>query len=278
MYLCFPTSLENRKCSVHKKILEYYCTEDSSCICVSCRLDGEHRGHQVETLDEASEMKKLRNVLQKLMTEREKMAKRVQSLQEHRRKVQGKADDETERVTVQDLEIKEKDLSRKMVDIEELCNMTDRLTVLQESDTGDLCDTEDGDDEDRERRDKLLHDAGDLDVAGISYTLHTGLSYIMSGKSRFKDQGLLVVVHNIGAVAPDPLELAFRNSTKPRWMMAAGKGDETISVSLLEKCASGKNSIFNTDVKVKEIDFCTTSLRFKTYTSVIGIKQRDERL
>ncbi|XP_073468191.1 E3 ubiquitin-protein ligase TRIM39-like [Aquarana catesbeiana] len=216
--LCDPTtSLENRKCSVHKKILEYYCTEDSTCICVSCRLDGEHRGHQVETLDEASEMKKkkLRNVLQKLMAEREEMEKRVQSLQEHRRKVQGEADDETERVTVlfrdlrrrledlekrvlreisgqaerisgiindlvQDLEIKKEDLSRKMGDIEELCNMTDPLTVLQESDTGDLCDTEDGDDEDRERHDKLLHDGGDLDVGGISHTLHTGLSDIMS--------------------------------------------------------------------------------------------------
>ncbi|XP_040191637.1 E3 ubiquitin/ISG15 ligase TRIM25-like [Rana temporaria] len=232
--LCdLTTSLENRKCSVHKKILEYYCTEDSSCICVSCRLDGEHRGHQVETVDEASEMKKkkLRNVLQKLMTEREEMEKKVQSLQEHRRKVQGKADDETERVIVlfrdlrrrledlekrvlseisgqaerisvlinnlvEDLEIKKEELSSKMGDIEELCNMTDPLTVLLESDTGDLCDTEDGDNEDRERRDKLLHDGGDLDVAGISHTLHTGLSDIMSGLSVEKCTGTEVYPHS----------------------------------------------------------------------------------
>ncbi|XP_040191681.1 E3 ubiquitin/ISG15 ligase TRIM25-like [Rana temporaria] len=232
--LCDPTttSLENRKCSVHKKILEYYCTEDSSCICMSCGFIGEHRGHQVETLDEASEMKKkkLRNVLQKLMTEREEMEKRVQSLEEHRRKVQGKADDETERVTVlfrdlrrrledlekrvlreisgqaerisvfindllQDLEIKKEELSRKMGDIEELCNMTDPLTVLQESDTGDLCDTED-DEEDRERRDNLLHDGGDLDVAGISHTLHTGLSDIMSGGNVEKCTGTHVYPHS----------------------------------------------------------------------------------
>ncbi|XP_040191653.1 E3 ubiquitin/ISG15 ligase TRIM25-like [Rana temporaria] len=232
--LCDPTtSLENRKCSVHKKILEYYCTEDSSCICVSCGLAGEHRGHQVETLDEASEMKKkkLRNVLQKLMTEREEMEKRVQSLQEHRRKVQGKADDETERVTVlfrnlrrrledlekrvlseisgqaewvylslsdriQQLEIKKEELSRKMGDIEKLCNMTDPLTVLQESDTGDLCDTEDENDEDRERRDNLLHDGGDLDVAGISHTLNTGLSDIMSGVNVEKCTGTHVYPHS----------------------------------------------------------------------------------
>ncbi|XP_077323174.1 E3 ubiquitin/ISG15 ligase TRIM25-like [Lithobates pipiens] len=232
--LCDPTtSLENRKCSVHKKILEYYCTEDETCICVSCSLAGEHRGHQVETLDEASEMKKkkLRNVLQKLMTEREETEKRVQSLQERRRKVQGKADDETERVTVlfrdlrrrledlekrvlrdisgqaeritlslsemiQELEIKKDELSRKMGDIEELCNMTDPLTVLQESDTGDLCDTEDGDDEDREGHDNLLHDEEDLDVGGISHTLHTGLSDIMSGVNVEKCPGTHVCPHS----------------------------------------------------------------------------------
>ncbi|KAM5194245.1 uncharacterized protein ACMZJ9_022788 [Mantella aurantiaca] len=232
--LCDPTtSLEDRKCSVHNKILEYYCTEDSACICVSCRLDGEHRGHQVETLDEASDMrkKKLRNVLQRLMTETEETERRVQSLQERRRKVQGKAAEETQRVTalfrdlrrrledlekrvlseisgqaerislslsdiIQQLEIKKDELSRKIRHIEELCNMTDPLTVLQESHTGDLCDTEDGDDGDRERHDKLLHDGGDLDVAGISLTLHTGLSDIMSGVNVQECTGTHVYPHS----------------------------------------------------------------------------------
>ncbi|XP_077349561.1 E3 ubiquitin/ISG15 ligase TRIM25-like [Lithobates pipiens] len=214
------TSMENRKCSIHRELLKYYCTEDSACICVSCRLDGEHRGHKVETLDEASEKKKqkLRNVLQKLMTEREETEKRVQSLQDRRRKVQEKSAGLTERVTalfielrrhledlekrvlrnissqeeriswsdlIHRLEIKKEDLSRKMEDIEELCNMTDPLTVLQESDTGDLCDTEEGDDEDRERHDRLLHDGGDLDVSGISHTLHTGLSDMIKGGNVF---------------------------------------------------------------------------------------------
>ncbi|XP_073479231.1 E3 ubiquitin/ISG15 ligase TRIM25-like [Aquarana catesbeiana] len=205
-------SVESRKCSVHKKILEYYCTEDDLCICMSCYTIGEHQGHQVEMLDEASgkKKKKLRNVLQKLLTKREEMEERVQSLQEHRRKE--KAAGDTERVTalfrdlrrrledlekrvlreisgraerisisIRDLEIKKEELSRKIRHIEELCNMMDPLTVLQESDTGDLCDTEDGDNEDRERHEELLHDVGGLDVAGISHTLHTGLSEIITG-------------------------------------------------------------------------------------------------
>ncbi|XP_073400322.1 E3 ubiquitin/ISG15 ligase TRIM25-like [Dendrobates tinctorius] len=197
------TSLETRKCSVHKKILEYYCTEDAACICVSCSLAGEHQGHQVEMLDNASEKKKkkLRNVLQKLITKRKKTEERVRSLEEQRRKAQEKASRETERVTarfidirrwvddlekrvlsdisrweeqvslslsdvIQNLEIKKDELSRKMRDIEEMCNMTDPLTVLQEPDIGDLCDPEeDGGD------DTGGHDGGDRGAELISHTL-----------------------------------------------------------------------------------------------------------
>ncbi|XP_073480413.1 E3 ubiquitin-protein ligase TRIM39-like [Aquarana catesbeiana] len=217
--LCDPTlSMESRKCSVHKRILEYYCTEDDICICVSCTVAGEHRGHQVEMLDVASEKKKetLRNVLQKLLTKREETEERVQILQKHKRKVEEKAAGDTKSVTalfrdlrrrledlekrilreisgraerisisIRDLEIKKEELSRKMRHIEELCNMTDTLTVLQKSDTGDLCDTEDGDNEDRERLEKLLHDGGGLDVAGISHTLHTLSDVITEGNVYF---------------------------------------------------------------------------------------------
>ncbi|XP_069619160.1 E3 ubiquitin/ISG15 ligase TRIM25-like [Ranitomeya imitator] len=191
------TSLETRKCSVHKKILEYYCTEDAACICVSCSLVGEHRGHRVEMLDEASEKKKkkLRNVLQKLITKREKTEERVKSLEERRRKVKEKSSGETKRVTalfidirkwvdelekrvlseisrwekqmslsdvIQKLEIKKDDLSRKMRNIEELCNMTDPLTVLQDPNIGDLCDPEEKEGDE----DKGGHDGGDEDTWG----------------------------------------------------------------------------------------------------------------
>ncbi|XP_075131462.1 E3 ubiquitin/ISG15 ligase TRIM25-like [Leptodactylus fuscus] len=210
-----PTmSLEKRKCSVHKKILEYYCTEDAACVCVSCCLIGKHNGHKMESLDEASEKKKkkLRNVLQKLITKREETEERVQSLQESRRKAREKASGEAERVTalfidirgrlddlekkiqselsrqeeqrslslsdmIQKLEIKKAELSMKMRHIEELCNMTDPLTVLQDPDTGDLCDPEEGGgDEDTGGHDKTH----DVDVDGITGTLHAGLSDIMT--------------------------------------------------------------------------------------------------
>uniref|UniRef100_A0A8C5MQK8 Uncharacterized protein n=1 Tax=Leptobrachium leishanense TaxID=445787 RepID=A0A8C5MQK8_9ANUR len=163
------TSLENRKCSVHKKVLEYYCCKDSACICVYC-LVGEHRGHQVETLKEASEKRKetLRNILQKLTSQKDEAEKRVQSLEEHRRQVQEKA------AGVSELE----ELSRKMGDIEELCDTTDPLTVLQgrDSDRSDYCDAMEVENEDVIR----VHDTGDLDVGQISETLYTGLAVIAS--------------------------------------------------------------------------------------------------
>ncbi|XP_066446394.1 E3 ubiquitin/ISG15 ligase TRIM25-like [Eleutherodactylus coqui] len=234
--LCEPSAnLGSRKCSVHKELLKYFCTKDSICICVSCSLAGEHRGHRVEMLDEASEKKKekLRNVLQKLTTRREETEDRVRSLEERRRKAQENAAGEAERVTalcrdirrrlddlekrvlseisrqekeesllvsalMKKLEIQKDELSRKMRHMEELCNMTDPLTVLQEPDTRDLCDPEDmgghdggdgntgghdggdgdtgghdGGDGDTRGHGEPLHDVDGPDVAVISDTLHT---------------------------------------------------------------------------------------------------------
>ncbi|KAE8588874.1 hypothetical protein XENTR_v10022791 [Xenopus tropicalis] len=163
-----PTaSFGHRKCSEHKKILEFYCTEDGACICVSC-LAGGHRGHNVETLSEASDKKKkkLREVLGELSLQREETEGQMQRLQEHRREGAEVTAGETERVTalfrgirkrlgalekqlldyisekqgkvslklnglIRKLEIKKDELSGKIRHIEKLCNMADPLTVLQ---------------------------------------------------------------------------------------------------------------------------------------------------
>ncbi|XP_075199994.1 LOW QUALITY PROTEIN: E3 ubiquitin/ISG15 ligase TRIM25-like [Anomaloglossus baeobatrachus] len=239
------TSLEKRKCSVHKKILEYYCTEDAACICVSCSLIGKHNGHKMESLDEASEKKKkkLRNVLHKLTTKREEVEERARSLEKLRRKVQEKAAGEAERVTalctdirrrvddlekkvltlseisrqekeeslslsalIHQLEIKKDELSRKMRHIEELCNMTDPLTVLQEPDTGDLCDPEEeGGDEDTGGHDKQLHDGDDLDVAVISHTLHTLCEVITGIRRGIYVEGPADILLDVNTAANDLL-------------------------------------------------------------------------
>ncbi|XP_041436628.1 E3 ubiquitin/ISG15 ligase TRIM25-like [Xenopus laevis] len=210
-----PTdSFMGRKCSVHHKVLEYYCCEESVCVCVSCCLAGEHRGHRVELLSEASEKKKekVRKFLEKLSPEREETERGAQRLQERRRKVAEKAAGETERVTalfrdireqlealekrllsdissqkeklsltltdlMEQLEIKKDELSRKIRHIEELCNMADPLTVLQERESHGAADNEGG----RQRHDIKVPAVGDLDVDLISETLLTGLAAIVTG-------------------------------------------------------------------------------------------------
>ncbi|OCU02806.1 hypothetical protein XELAEV_18008576mg, partial [Xenopus laevis] len=169
-----PTdSFMERKCSVHNELLKYYCCEDSGCVCVSCCLAGEHRGHRVKLLSEASEKKKekLRKVLEKLRTEREETERGAQRLQERRREVAEKAAGEIER-----LEIKKDELSRKIPHIEELCNMADPLTVLQERESHGAADNEGA----RERHDIKVPAVGDLDVDLISETLLTGLAAIVT--------------------------------------------------------------------------------------------------
>ncbi|OCU02822.1 E3 ubiquitin/ISG15 ligase TRIM25 [Xenopus laevis] len=210
-----PTdSFMGRKSSVHHKVLEYFCCEESVCVCVSCCLAGEHRGHRVELLSEASEKKKekVRKVVEKLRPEREETERGAQRLQERRREVAEKAAGETERVIalfrdireqlealekrllsdissqkeklsltlsdlMEQLEIKKDELSRKIRHIEELCNMADPLTVLQERESHGAADNEGG----RERHDIKVPAVGDLDVDLISETLLTGLAAIVTG-------------------------------------------------------------------------------------------------
>uniref|UniRef100_A0A8C5QUN9 Uncharacterized protein n=1 Tax=Leptobrachium leishanense TaxID=445787 RepID=A0A8C5QUN9_9ANUR len=285
------TSLENRKCSVHKKVLEYYCCEDAACICVSCSLAGDHRGHQVETLNEASEKKKdtLRNILQKLTSQREEAENRVQSLEAIRRQVQKKAAGVTERVTalirdikkqlealekrvlseisrqeeqvslrvsdlIQQLEIKKEELSRKMGDIEELCDMSDPLTVLQglESDRADYCDAE----EDTERHDIKVHDVEDVGL--ISETLHSGLTGIMSRVMRW---------HRV----PEAPDMLLDVNTAPDMLLDVN----TASDMLLDVNTASNDVSLSEDLKTvswSEIDQSRpeTQERFQNYAHILS--------
>ncbi|XP_075037559.1 E3 ubiquitin/ISG15 ligase TRIM25-like [Mixophyes fleayi] len=206
-----PTvSFKDRKCSVHKEIVKYYCSEDSATICMSCWVAGDHRGHQVEPLDVASENKKetLRNVTETLKSEREETERRVQRLQSHRREEKEKASGVTERVTglfrdirekldtlergvlseisrqeekislsvsdlISQLEIQKDELSRKIIRIEKLCTITDPLTVLKKKIEGDVIS---------DRRCDVISDgrvAGCVDERIISQMIQQGLSQVV---------------------------------------------------------------------------------------------------
>ncbi|KAM9296748.1 E3 ubiquitin-protein ligase TRIM39-like [Gastrophryne carolinensis] len=174
-----------------------------------------HLGHRVETLVEASVKKKekLVNVLKNLIAKKEETRKRVQNLQEHERKVKGKNMVEMMKamvlftdikrqledlekmilneisrkeeqvagsaaILIHQLEIKKDIISRQMQHVEEMCNTTDPLIVLQdkETDKEEYINTQ----EDETDLQNHIHDP---DTFLISRMLHQGLSDIMEIKN-----------------------------------------------------------------------------------------------
>ncbi|XP_072273314.1 NACHT, LRR and PYD domains-containing protein 1b allele 2-like [Pyxicephalus adspersus] len=157
-----PTSLENRKCTKHTKLLEYYCTEDGECICADCCVFGDHKGHDVEKLEEASEKKKekMKKVQENLVCKKEETNTKINKLtmQENTAQIKCKAQEEQvneqiekvkeevlqyisgqrerdEQIFLQQinkLKTREQKLVTRIDAIEELCNTNDPLCVLQD--------------------------------------------------------------------------------------------------------------------------------------------------
>ncbi|XP_073403393.1 E3 ubiquitin/ISG15 ligase TRIM25-like [Dendrobates tinctorius] len=209
-----PTrSFGNKKCSHHKKFLEYYCPQDAACLCVSCFV-GEHRGHLVELLDEASEKKKkeMLEYLDELTPQKVDIQKRVQKLQDRMKNIQEKASDKRKNIRkvfmdikkelemaekkalsevsrleekiaskishlIKKLEIQEDELSRKMRHVEEMCHVTDPIRLLQESDIT-VCSH--GGDEDTGGDGREVSSEEDLDEVLISLTLHRSMRDIVT--------------------------------------------------------------------------------------------------
>ncbi|XP_018416701.1 PREDICTED: E3 ubiquitin/ISG15 ligase TRIM25-like [Nanorana parkeri] len=165
------TFLKNRKCSLHKEFLKYYCSQDSTCICDLCYQGGPHRGHPVELLTTAAE-RKLQNSMMKLIRDREELEGKVGRLKAQKRKVQEQADTlrkgmkafftmfmkeikilqkmvlaEISRQKghallqttdhIQRLETRKDELSKKIYRTEELLHISDPLTVLMEEPEND---------------------------------------------------------------------------------------------------------------------------------------------
>uniref|UniRef100_A0A8C5PJL7 Uncharacterized protein n=1 Tax=Leptobrachium leishanense TaxID=445787 RepID=A0A8C5PJL7_9ANUR len=233
------SSSEKRKCSVHKEALKYYCPQDAVCVCVSCCLVGEHRGHQVCSMDEAMEKKKekMKNALEKMTSRREETEKRVQWLEKHKVKVQDKAAGLVEQVTgffqdirekqetlegkvlneisrqeeqislrVSDLIKQMKKLPQKMNLLKDLCKETDPLTVLQdqESEKAVSSDTSNEEEEEKEKYNKISLE--DLDEFLISLGLHKDLTDIIADvttKSGFHVPTASNILLNVNTAAND---------------------------------------------------------------------------
>ncbi|XP_073524859.1 E3 ubiquitin-protein ligase TRIM47-like [Phyllobates terribilis] len=217
--------LVNKKCPVHKKILEYYCKEDDCCICNICRINRKHREHQVMAVMEAAKKKKkkCKQIQKKLAKKHDETEKRLQGLLREKEKVTKRAAAETERVTVlfrdirdhlddlekkvlsvvstweekallpvsgliQRLETNRDEFSRRMGHIQELCHMKDPINVLQEKESGEDSFTDVGGNE--EKAEESPHPVEELDQTLISLQIHRDLADIMRAvKRRLHDDG-----------------------------------------------------------------------------------------
>ncbi|XP_071978701.1 nuclear factor 7, ovary-like [Engystomops pustulosus] len=171
-------NLENRKCSTHNEVLKYYCPMDATCICVSCWVAGDHKGHEVEVLDVASEKKKekLRSAVEKMNSKKMEAGRRIQNLTDHGVEEENKLSGLTEKVTnlftdlrkklddlesrvlgeisrqkdqvstsvsnmIRQMELHKDELTKKIHQFEESCDITDPLAFLQDDLTrGDISD------------------------------------------------------------------------------------------------------------------------------------------
>ncbi|XP_066441997.1 E3 ubiquitin/ISG15 ligase TRIM25-like [Eleutherodactylus coqui] len=202
-----PTSsMDTKKCPAHKRILEYYCYKDSACICVSCKLIGNHKEHDVGSLKEASTKKlgMLMKQLQGLSSNKKQSDTRIQRLQNHKTKVEESATDITKRVVnlfkemkgkldvleqtvlsevtqqkeeislvvtdlLHHLELEKDSLTKKILHFQTLCSETDPLIILQDQETF----------QGNPGKGAQPH-VGNLDEGLITFSLVKGLTHIMS--------------------------------------------------------------------------------------------------
>ncbi|XP_078476301.1 E3 ubiquitin/ISG15 ligase TRIM25-like [Lampetra planeri] len=96
------TNPEDRKCKTHRKELEFYCRQDNSLVCTTCTIAGDHKGHDVATLEDEHKTREKQvgeetRVVEEKMREAEDSVKQMEAA---RRDVQGSMTDEKASISV----------------------------------------------------------------------------------------------------------------------------------------------------------------------------------
>ncbi|XP_073459878.1 E3 ubiquitin/ISG15 ligase TRIM25-like [Aquarana catesbeiana] len=278
------TSLEDRKCPVHKKIVEYYCTVDRFCICLHC-LTSDHNGHRVSTMSEYLQQKteNMKPILEKLSSKVEKTEATLQSLQDQERKVQETASGITEKVSailrdikrqledlekrvmieisrwqqdilspvsnhIQQLENKKTQLLKKILQIETLGKNTILSFALEPPDV--FLDVSDDDNDLLSGASgKTIYDVGDLKQDEILETLYSGLSNIVTGVE--KKVSLKDILKPLPSAAHDNVSVRNGNATsKSNVVLEVGR-DKNVSFPAAYHNANLENSNVSNDSQTK---------------------------
>ncbi|XP_077312352.1 E3 ubiquitin/ISG15 ligase TRIM25-like [Lithobates pipiens] len=279
------TSLEDRKCPVHKKIVEYYCTVDNFCICLHC-LTSDHNGHRVSTMSEFLQQKtdNMKPILKKLSSKVEKTEATLQSLQGQERKVQETASGITEKVSailmdvkrrledlekrvmieiswweqqilspvsnhIQQLENKKTQLLKKILQIETLDKNTILTFALEPPDVF-LDISDDDNDLISGASGKTIYDVGDLKLDEIFETLYSGLSNIVTGAE--KKVSLKDIPKPLPSAAHDNISLRNGNATSESNIVLEVGRNKNVPFSAAYNNANLENSNVSNEAKVLE--------------------------
>ncbi|XP_061403250.1 E3 ubiquitin/ISG15 ligase TRIM25-like [Lethenteron reissneri] len=96
------TNPEDRKCKTHRKKMKFFCRQDKSLVCTTCTIAGDHKGHDVATLEDEHKKREKQvgeetRVVEEKMREAEESVKRMEAA---RRDVQESMTDEKASISV----------------------------------------------------------------------------------------------------------------------------------------------------------------------------------
>ncbi|XP_078739302.1 tripartite motif-containing protein 16-like [Lampetra fluviatilis] len=96
------TNPEDRKCKTHRDEIKFYCRQDESLVCTTCTTAGDHKGHDVATLEDEHKTREKQvgeetRVVEEKMREAEDSVKQMEAA---RRDVQGSMTDEKASISV----------------------------------------------------------------------------------------------------------------------------------------------------------------------------------
>ncbi|XP_073339182.1 E3 ubiquitin-protein ligase TRIM21-like [Pagrus major] len=131
-------NLEGRMCTKHDKLLELFCRDDQTCVCMLCTIS-DHRSHEVVPLKEEydegrkAELGKTEAELQQMIQQRQLKIKEIkQSVKISRGNADRQiADEKQAKGFIRELEQELSELKKKSAELEQLSLSEDHLHLLQ---------------------------------------------------------------------------------------------------------------------------------------------------
>ncbi|XP_075911842.1 tripartite motif-containing protein 16-like [Petromyzon marinus] len=96
------TNPEVRKCKMHRKKIKFYCRQDKSFVCTTCTIAGDHKGHDVATLEDEHKTreKQVEEEMRVVEEKRREAEESVRRMEAAHRDGQGSMTDEKASISV----------------------------------------------------------------------------------------------------------------------------------------------------------------------------------